>query len=666
MDTMPRPLPRSLDPLPGEALPGYLLRLAHRLEQSPAQVTTITGLTRPRTFLIPGRLLLQLSTAETSRFCHACRLTPREATGLCLTSLAGRYPPLDLTIRELQSPPRQPGLWLRQARGVTGLGRWVFTTSARYCPSCLAGDGSPVQQRHGGPWKKTWRIPLIFACTLHQRLLATHCPACSAPAHLAGSGAGLICRPGALLHPAQCRAIPPAASQNHNHGDQPACGQRLDHDNAGAQTAVTAHILRLQHRLLRLLQPDGPDSVTSIGHPVTIARYLLDLRLITVVIRLTWPMATNLTGAVSFADAIDEHVGRQHKAMRSLAEQGRRAVPMVLYDTPPLEPRACAGLLDTATRLLGLADPPSLANILHPLLARAFDDPRCIRFINLAIPACSPALQDVLTSIESSRNAQRPPSRRGDNLRGSTVSYRWRAGSPSPAPRPSCQFDHRHVPQHLTAQWFERHLAPAASGIHPRILRRAAAVRLVQMTRQHTIAEASALLEIPETTSRPAIFMTDSWARSNTVNTSQLIAALDAIADELESSARPIDYANRRHALRAWTIPPDDWDAIATQLQADPSAGRITQWGDRYRRAASVLAWLQITQGERLCAPLVRAHKQSASHDGLLMEDLRQAAYQGRGRGRYIALQQAIQPYARQLAARIDHREAIASGPFPG
>jgi hypothetical protein len=48
------------------------------------------------------------------------------------------------------------------------------------------------------------------------------------------------------------------------------------------------------------------------------------------------------------------------------------------------------------------------------------------------------------------------------------------------------------------------------------------------------------------------------------------------------------------------------------------------------------------------------------------MEDLRQAAYQGRGRGRYIALQQAIQPYARQLAARIDHREAIASGPFPG
>jgi len=47
-----------------------------------------------------------------------------------------------------------------------------------------------------------------------------------------------------------------------------------------------------------------------------------------------------------------------------------------------------------------------------------------------------------------------------------------------------------------------------------------------------------------------------------------LIAALDAIADELESSARPIDNANRRHALRAWTIPPDDGDGLATQLRA--------------------------------------------------------------------------------------------------
>ncbi len=60
------------------------------------------------------------------------------------------------------------------------------------------------------------------------------------------------------------------------------------------------------------------------------------------------------------------------------------------------------------------------------------------------------------------QNAQRPPSRRGENLRRTMVSYRWRGSSASQAPRPSCQFDYRHVPQHLTTQWFERHLAPIA------------------------------------------------------------------------------------------------------------------------------------------------------------------------------------------------------------
>ncbi len=37
------PLPRSLDPLPDEVLPGYLLRLAHRLDRTPARILQLTG-----------------------------------------------------------------------------------------------------------------------------------------------------------------------------------------------------------------------------------------------------------------------------------------------------------------------------------------------------------------------------------------------------------------------------------------------------------------------------------------------------------------------------------------------------------------------------------------------------------------------------------------------
>ena len=47
MDTL-SPLPRSLDPLPAESLPGYLLRLAHRLGLAPARIMQLTGLTASR------------------------------------------------------------------------------------------------------------------------------------------------------------------------------------------------------------------------------------------------------------------------------------------------------------------------------------------------------------------------------------------------------------------------------------------------------------------------------------------------------------------------------------------------------------------------------------------------------------------------------------------
>lgn len=38
-------LPRSLDPLPDETLPGYVLRLPCRLERAPGRTARLTGLT---------------------------------------------------------------------------------------------------------------------------------------------------------------------------------------------------------------------------------------------------------------------------------------------------------------------------------------------------------------------------------------------------------------------------------------------------------------------------------------------------------------------------------------------------------------------------------------------------------------------------------------------
>ncbi|MEV0537702.1 TniQ family protein [Kitasatospora sp. NPDC050463] len=43
---------------------------------------------------------------------------------------------------------------------------WLFNKVPRYCPRCLAGDGTAIQQ-HGAPWKKAWPLPVAFVCPVH-------------------------------------------------------------------------------------------------------------------------------------------------------------------------------------------------------------------------------------------------------------------------------------------------------------------------------------------------------------------------------------------------------------------------------------------------------------------------------------------------------------------
>ncbi|WP_326722448.1 TniQ family protein [Streptomyces sp. NBC_00243] len=69
----PTPLPRSLIPLPGESLPGLLLRISHRLHQSPGEIARRTGLAAKVTH-IPGRHLLMLEPPDLAAFSAATRL----------------------------------------------------------------------------------------------------------------------------------------------------------------------------------------------------------------------------------------------------------------------------------------------------------------------------------------------------------------------------------------------------------------------------------------------------------------------------------------------------------------------------------------------------------------------------------------------------------------
>ncbi|MFD8222317.1 hypothetical protein ACFV2U_54040 [Streptomyces sp. NPDC059697] len=104
------PLPRSLLPLPGESLPGLLLRLAHRLEQRPADIALRAGLAI-RITAHPANHLLMLAPQFRPLFTHVTRIPERRIDDLTLRSFVARYPPVAEALtrpggnRVFQAPP---------------------------------------------------------------------------------------------------------------------------------------------------------------------------------------------------------------------------------------------------------------------------------------------------------------------------------------------------------------------------------------------------------------------------------------------------------------------------------------------------------------------------------------------------------------------------------
>ena len=309
------PLPRSLDPLPDEALPGYLLRLAHRLGLTPARIMQLTGLTASRDGRQPARrsLMLHLDEAPAGAFARVTRLAAAETAGLCMSSMSGRYPWAAPRVTADQWGPRSLA------------SPWVFISATRYCPQCLAGDSSDIQQQHGGAWQKAWRLPVVFACPAHRRLLEHLCPSCQQPAMSAAPGVAAWLIPRARdrgLHPAECRAaLPPQAAGRHARP----CRARLDAPSPGAGEDLPApdDLLALQDRLLQLLRPEGPAAVISVGQPATPAQYFADLRLVSSLISGAWPHSRHLIASHGLAER-SRPAHRQHERHRAPAAHDLR------------------------------------------------------------------------------------------------------------------------------------------------------------------------------------------------------------------------------------------------------------------------------------------------------------------------------------------------------
>ncbi|MCX4850397.1 TniQ family protein [Streptomyces sp. NBC_00893] len=109
------PLPRSLEPVSGESLVSYLLRLGHRLGLSPLHLICAAGWTGHH--YVPGSLLLDLSGPQAEAFARLTRQTADEVSALTLAQWRDRYPPIT------RSMPGPGGLLTSALQGEVGVSR---------------------------------------------------------------------------------------------------------------------------------------------------------------------------------------------------------------------------------------------------------------------------------------------------------------------------------------------------------------------------------------------------------------------------------------------------------------------------------------------------------------------------------------------------------------
>ncbi|MFJ6620018.1 TniQ family protein [Kitasatospora sp. NPDC091335] len=623
-----RSLARSLEPLAEESLPGYLLRLAHRLGRTPARLAQLTRLStepRGRAVRLPAHLLVSLRPDTTEAFASATRLSLPEVEALGLRQYSDVYPPLsDAGLQDgriLQNP-------------------WAFSASTRFCPTCLDGDGSPVQRLLGGAWQRQWHLPVSFACTRHRRLLEDSCPTCHQPVNAPFLGrAGLIPNLGTdNLHPLQCRNHPPGEAPTDRRKPRPPCAARFTTAHNSVPAADLAPYLALQERIRERLStdsahPDGPS-------------YFNDLVAVAKMITISWPAAALSRPRTSPMDnALAEHITTlQDQAARRPA--GQHGLTMI---GPPPTAAACSALLLRAEQLLADRNPQQLRAAVHPLAAAA-GEREPLRFAGVL--RRQPMSESLTRALSSQDRAFLAAGRRKH--------ARVRLLVPS---REATRYTPTEVPQIIPTPWHERHLkaftvqlrAPSrANGKH---VRRAAALKLVEMTAGGTWADCARTLDMSRGYASTSLDLLRDRCPGDA--TWQLFrSGVEAIAAELEANPDRVDYARRRRTLSAWIIPQEHWSDLIHGLAGSLACAQV-------RTAASVLVWTQVTEGEAQLSPLMRE-----GGTGLRVADYAEI---GREINQLLyltvrsqrVLRERLAPYAAQVAASCDHSPGSTTDSTP-
>ena len=611
------PLPCSLDPLPHETLGGFLLRLSYRLECTPNRLARRCALIE-RTDRIYADYLIGLPPQHADQFVRITRLSHAETAALTLDRYAQTYPPLATA---------RIGNTTRNMR--MDQNNWAISHAGRYCPQCLAGDGTPIQVQFGGAWRLAWRLPVVFACREHARLLEGVCPACDrAPNELVRGRASLVQNPQlGGLHPLQCRN-----ADRGTRAELTACGARLD--RAPATTAFAdadiTRILALQTRIDHHLDPANPLSESQTP------TFLQDLVIISQLIKLGWPSGSEHCPSRTIADLVDQHTtpiaAALHRARSTTGRNGRTNIPELW--SAPRNVAHCAALLLTAQAVLGDREPDSLRSRLQPLLHSAAK--RAPRYT-----------YELLT--ESSLS---------DDLERALVRYHrgfYAAGQqPGRLRRPQhvWRFGPDNIPPLLPAAWFDTFFSELSDLLQEtghRLswqLRQAASLKLVELATGAAWPKCAANLDI----SFPSARKTFETLRKHMRTTGlwdRFAQAVNETAHYLDETPQLPNYRLRRRNLANWRMPPEDWAAACSGRRGSTLERRGADVG-------SIIAWAYATQNEHSRSPLLAAMHADNQDTTRLMQSVASLYNRERQRGARLRLRLRLEHYGEELGAAID------------
>ena len=626
-----RPFPRALDPLPGESIHGFVLRLSYRLNVSPLRIAHRSGLSNRRD-KIPADYLLALPTDTAEAFAQAVRLSSSETHDLTLRRFTSTYPPL----AKVRLDARR--------NTTTAQNHWALNYASRYCPQCLRGDGSPIHNALGGPWQLRWHLPIIFACSVHRRMLEGVCPTCGELiSTLTNRTTSLITRPGAEgHHPLQCRTAGPGDHRNPRH--RKFCGTRLDQvEVANNATDIPVgdldRMLTLQERVERLLALEKPATAQPWEGN---SHYFPDLIAAAQLIKLSWPVGSALAASDAMATLIDSHAEPIVAALKDKRSgtSGPHARRLPGLWSAPDNSAQCGALLLAAQDLLRRGDesPSALRDQVQPLVRAAFK--RAPQSVSRAFRKSDFSRSMTLALVRKDR---------GFHAAGGRESARLRI------PSGKCRFSADEVPAFLPQEWFDRYFAgftdriPAVNSFTTHHLRRAVPLKLVEMTAGGSWAQCADALGIPFTIAGNTLFkLRDQIDRDDLWG--EFERTVDRIAHHLDSDPARVNYARRRRAMSNWQMPPADWSTLCSDILR---LGRMRGRNDP--SLATVVVWAQVTQSEyRHCPVLATETPDDGRSPTRLSNEIAQFFGRPGRQGSRLILRSRLDQYAADLAAQCD------------